>query len=74
MYSKTIRENIAIAQYDADQPAIDRAARDAAAYNFIQESENGYDTMVGERGVTLSGGEKRVAIARTLLKDNDDDL
>ena len=72
LYSKTIRENIAIAQYDADQPAIDRAARDAAAYDFIQESENGYDTMVGERGVTLSGGQKqRVAIARTLLKDND---
>ncbi|NLB38046.1 MAG: ABC transporter ATP-binding protein [Clostridiales bacterium] len=72
LYSKTIRENIAIAQREPPQHDIDRAARDAAAYNFIEESEKGYDTMVGERGVTLSGGQKqRIAIARTLLKDND---
>lgn len=72
LFSKTIRENIAIAQKEPPQHLIDRAAHDAAAYAFIQESENGYDTMVGERGVTLSGGQKqRIAIARTLLKDND---
>lgn len=72
LYSKTIRENIAIARRAPSQRAIDQAARDAAAYGFIAESENGYDTMVGERGVTLSGGQKqRIAIARTLLKDND---
>ncbi|NLZ88248.1 MAG: ABC transporter ATP-binding protein [Clostridiales bacterium] len=72
LYSKTIRDNVAIAVRDAGQDAIDRAAGDAAAYEFIQQSEQGYETMVGERGVTLSGGQKqRVAIARMLLKDND---
>lgn len=72
LYSKTIRENIAIAVRDASQEDIDRAAHAASAYEFIQKSENGYDTLVGERGVTLSGGQKqRIAIARTLMKDND---
>ena len=48
------------------------AARTARADEFITEFENGYDTLVGERGVTLSGGQKqRVAIARTLCKEND---
>ncbi len=72
LYSKTIRENLAISVPDADQAAIDGVAQDASALEFIQKSEKGYDTIVGERGVTLSGGQKqRVAIARTLLKDND---
>ena len=72
LYSRTVKENIAIAKPDASDDEIDSAAKDASAYNFIQSFENGYDTVVGERGVTLSGGQKqRVAIARTLLKDSD---
>lgn len=72
LYSKTIRENIAIALREASQEEIDRAASIASAYEFIQKSEKGYETIVGERGVTLSGGQKqRIAIARTLMKDND---
>ena len=72
LYSKTLRENVAIAVENAPQEEIDRAARDAAALDFILDSEQGWDTLVGERGVTLSGGQKqRVAIARTLMKDND---
>ena len=72
LYSKTLRENVAIAVPDATDEAIDCAVTDAAAKAFILESEKGYDTLVGERGVTLSGGQKqRVAIARTLMKQND---
>ena len=72
LYSKTLRENVAIAVKGATQEMIDRAAEDAAALGFIRESDKGFDTLVGERGVTLSGGQKqRIAIARTLMKDND---
>ncbi|MBR1584986.1 MAG: ABC transporter ATP-binding protein [Clostridia bacterium] len=72
LYSKTLRENVAIAVRDATAEQIDRAVTDAAAKEFILDSDQGYDTLVGERGVTLSGGQKqRVAIARTLMKDND---
>ena len=72
LYSKTLKENVAIALRGATDEAIDRAVTDAAAKAFIQESEKGYETLVGERGVTLSGGQKqRIAIARTLMKDND---
>lgn len=72
LYSKTIRENVAIAVRGATQEEIDRAVGDAAARDFIMESDRGFDTVVGERGVTLSGGQKqRLAIARTLMKDND---
>ena len=72
LYSKTLRENVGIARQAPQMDEIERAARDAAALSFILESENGWDTVVGERGVTLSGGQKqRVAIARTLMKQND---
>ena len=72
LYSRTIRENLAIARPDAPEEEIMQAARDACAEQFILESEKGFDTVVGERGVTLSGGQKqRLAIARTLLKDSD---
>ncbi len=72
LYSKTIRDNVGVAVKDASQGMIDAAVRDAAAWDFIQDAEQGYDTVVGERGVTLSGGQKqRLAIARTLMKDND---
>lgn len=72
LYSKTIRENVAIAVRGASDEQIDRAVCDAAAKEFILESDKGFDTVVGERGVTLSGGQKqRLAIARTLMKNND---
>ena len=72
LYSKTLKENVAIALRNASDADIDRAVTDAAAKEFILDSEKGFDTLVGERGVTLSGGQKqRIAIARTLMKDND---
>ena len=72
LYSKTLKENVAIARRDASDEEIDRAVIDAAAKGFILDSDKGFDTLVGERGVTLSGGQKqRIAIARTLMKDND---
>lgn len=72
LYSKTLRDNVGVAVRRPSQEAIERAAQDAAALSFIMESENGWNTVVGERGVTLSGGQKqRVAIARTLMKEND---
>ncbi|MGB3926578.1 MAG: ABC transporter ATP-binding protein [Caldicoprobacterales bacterium] len=68
LFSKTIKENIALARKDATDKEIYRAARVAALHDVIKEFEDGYDTVVGERGVTLSGGQKqRVAIARTLI-------
>ena len=72
LYSKTIKQNIGIAFKDPAEQAITDAATIASAHEFILESANGYDTIVGERGVTLSGGQKqRIAIARTLLKQSD---
>lgn len=72
LYSKTIRDNIGIAQRDPDQQSIEQAAESAAALDFINQSENGFNTVVGEKGVTLSGGQKqRIAIARTLMKESD---
>ena len=72
LYSRSIRDNIAIAKADATQADVDEAARVTASEAFIHEFEKGYDTLVGERGVTLSGGQKqRIAIARTLIKEND---
>ena len=72
LYSRTLKENVAIAVPNATNEAIDQAVQDAAAKAFILESDKGFETLVGERGVTLSGGQKqRVAIARTLMKDND---
>jgi len=68
LFSKTIKENIALARKDATEEEIYKAAEIAALHDVIQEFEDGYDTVVGERGVTLSGGQKqRVAIARTII-------
>ena len=68
LFSGTIRENIAFGRPDAPMEEIIAAAKAAAAHDFILEFPDGYDTPVGERGSTLSGGEKqRVAIARALL-------
>lgn len=70
MFSGTIRENIAYAQPDAGDDAIERAAKAANAHEFIVKLRDGYDTEIGERGIKLSGGQKqRLAIARALLKD-----
>jgi ATP-binding cassette subfamily B protein len=68
LFSGSIRENIAFGKPDATLEEIQKAARAAAAHDFIMSFPDGYDTHVGERGTTLSGGQKqRVAIARALL-------
>jgi ABC-type multidrug transport system fused ATPase/permease subunit len=68
LFSATIRENIAYGAINADMEQIITAAKAAYLHDFVQSLPEGYDTWVGERGVTLSGGEKqRLAIARTLL-------
>ena len=70
LFATTIRENIAFGTPDATEEEIMAAAQAAQAHEFIMATPDGYDTLVGERGVTLSGGQKqRVAIARALLKD-----
>src|SRR5205823_1322388 len=70
LFSGTVRENIAYGRLEASQGEIEDAARAANAHDFIVALAEGYDTVVGERGVTLSGGQRqRIAIARALLKD-----
>ena len=70
LFRMSIAENIAYARPDATRHDIAAAARAASADDFIQRLPDGYDTVIGERGVTLSGGEKqRISIARALLKD-----
>jgi ATP-binding cassette subfamily B protein len=70
LFSTTIRENIAFGRPDAPEEEIQAAAKAAQAHEFILETPQGYETMVGERGVTLSGGQRqRIAIARALLMD-----
>ncbi|HXG68004.1 MAG TPA: ABC transporter transmembrane domain-containing protein [Blastocatellia bacterium] len=70
LFSGTIRENIAYGKLDATDAEIEAAARAAHAHEFIKEFPDGYETVVGERGVKLSGGQRqRIAIARALLKD-----
>ncbi|MEE8413641.1 MAG: ABC transporter ATP-binding protein [Dehalococcoidales bacterium] len=68
LFSTTIRKNIAYGVVNADMEQIEAAAKAAHLHDFILTLPDGYDTWVGERGLTLSGGEKqRLAIARTLL-------
>ena len=70
LFNDTIGYNIAYGRDGAGQDEVERAAKGAAIDGFIAALPNGYESMVGERGLKLSGGEKqRVAIARTLLKD-----
>ena len=70
LFNDTVRYNIAYGRPGATAQEIEDAARAAHIHDFIQASPKGYDTLVGERGLKLSGGEKqRVAIARTLLKN-----
>jgi ATP-binding cassette, subfamily B, bacterial len=70
LFHSTIRENIAYGRMEATQDEIEAAARAAAIHDRVMELPEGYETVVGERGFKLSGGEKqRVAIARVILKD-----
>jgi ATP-binding cassette subfamily B protein len=71
LFSRSIRENIAYGvQREVTQAEVEAAAAAAAIHDIILTFPEGYDTLVGEKGVTLSGGQKqRIAIARTLLKD-----
>ncbi len=70
LFNDTVRYNIAYGRTGATKEEIEEAARAARIHGFIEGTPLGYDTMVGERGLKLSGGEKqRVAIARTLLKN-----
>ncbi|HJS18460.1 MAG TPA: ABC transporter ATP-binding protein [Anaerolineales bacterium] len=70
LFSDTIKANIAYGRPEAGMDEVVAAAKAAQAHNFIEGFTNGYETIVGERGVTLSGGQRqRVAIARALLMD-----
>ncbi len=70
LFSRSIAENIAFGKRGASQDEIERAAREAQAHDFISAFSEGYDTVVGERGVTLSGGQRqRIALARAFLTD-----
>ena len=70
LFSASVAENIAYAKPDASREEIELAARRAQAAGFIESLPDGYETMVGERGLTLSGGQRqRIAIARALLAD-----
>jgi len=70
LFNDTIRANIAYAKPEATQEEIESAARKAHAHGFIGEQPQGYDTLIGDRGVLLSGGQKqRLAIARAIIID-----
>ncbi|MHC0429751.1 ABC transporter ATP-binding protein [Streptomyces sp. O3] len=70
LFSDTVRANIAYGVPDATQEQIETAARAAQAHRFIAELPDGYDTTVGEHGLTLSGGQRqRIALARAILTD-----
>jgi subfamily B ATP-binding cassette protein MsbA len=70
LFDDTARANIGYGRPEADEAAIEAAAKAAGAHDFIMALPQGYDTMVGERGQALSGGQRqRIAIARALLKD-----
>jgi len=70
LFAGSIRENIAYGRPDASHAEVSRAAAAAQADDFIRDLPEGYDTVIGERGVTLSGGQRqRIAIARALLVD-----
>ncbi len=70
LFSSTVAENIAFGHPGASREVIEKAARIAAAHDFISELPKGYDTVLGEAGIGLSGGQKqRLAIARAVLLD-----
>lgn len=70
LFNDTVFSNIKVGKPDATKEEVIEAAKAARCHNFIMKMEKGYDTMIGESGSTLSGGEKqRISIARALLKD-----
>ena len=70
LFSASVHENIAYARPDATREEVEAAARAAQADSFIEALPEGYDTLVGERGLTLSGGQRqRIAIARAVVAD-----
>jgi ATP-binding cassette, subfamily B, bacterial len=70
LFNGTLRENILFGKENASEEEMLEASKAANAHEFIQEFPEGYDTMIGERGVKLSGGQKqRISIARAILKD-----
>ncbi|SDS63957.1 ATP-binding cassette, subfamily B [Friedmanniella luteola] len=70
LFHGTVRDNLAYGRPDAGEDAIREAARLAEAHTFIEGLAEGYDTVVGERGLTLSGGQRqRIALARAILRD-----
>ncbi len=70
LFSRTVAENIAFGAPEATQEQIEQAAKEAQAHDFIMAFKDGYQTMVGERGVTLSGGQRqRIALARAFLSN-----
>jgi ATP-binding cassette subfamily B protein len=70
LFSRSIAENIAFGAPGTSQEEIERAAKEAQAHEFIKSFNEGYETVIGERGVTLSGGQRqRLALARAFLND-----
>lgn len=70
LFSRTLAENIAFGRPNATQAEIEQAAKAAQAHDFILSFQDGYNTVIGERGVTLSGGQRqRIALARAFLTD-----
>src|SRR5947209_1290545 len=70
LFNDTVKANIKIGNPDATDVQVEAAAQAAYAHEFVEELPNGYDTIIGERGVRLSGGQKqRISIARALLRD-----
>jgi ABC-type multidrug transport system fused ATPase/permease subunit len=70
LFSATIHDNIAYARPDASREAVEQAGRAAQADSFIRGLPDGYDTLVGERGLTISGGQRqRISIARAIVAD-----
>jgi hypothetical protein len=70
LFHRSVRENIAYGKANATDAEIEQAAKKAGAYDFIIKLQDGFDTLVGERGVKLSGGQRqRIAIARAIVKD-----
>ncbi|WP_411274917.1 ABC transporter ATP-binding protein [Daejeonella sp.] len=70
LFSDSVKNNIAFGISDPETESTERAARNAAVYDNIKEFENGFETLIGERGITLSGGQKqRLSIARAIIKE-----
>src|SRR5207245_6635322 len=70
LFSTTVRENISFGRPELSDEEVERVARLAQAHEFVERLPQGYETVIGERGITLSGGQRqRIAIARALAVD-----